>query len=143
MRSIADEKWTFLEQDPVTFVKTYYRHDANKQIQVLKTMPEFIANQLIEENKEKAKLFDDMGGWKKAKHGAVVANVPDIIDQEWKRACGWDPRKGGWYDRKKYNTFLNNPDFAHFRTGGGKIGERIADAPMLPSARKIIPAGGL
>jgi hypothetical protein len=133
----ADTNWVFFDYDPVTF-KTIYTKFENGLIHIRETIPQWLAEQYLEENKQKAKLFDENGGWKGAKQGAVIANVPDHIDKEFKRLSGWDPTKSGWYDKDKYNSFLDDPDYAALRTGGGKIGRKKAEVVKSTAAIKKV-----
>lgn len=121
-----DTSWFPFDYDEVTFTSTYVKFDENGLIHFRKTIPGWLADQILDENKDKAKHFNENGGWKGAKGGAVVAQVPNILDQQFKRASGYDPAKGSWYDQKKYNSFLDDPDYAYLRTGGGRIGTRKA-----------------
>ncbi len=121
----SDSSWKWFDFDPVTFTTTYVKFDDGK-ITFRKTIPDWLATQILEENQAKAKMFDENGGWAGAKSGAVIANVPDILDQEFKRKSGFDPTKSGWYDRDKYNSFLDDSDYRFLRTGGGKIGRKKA-----------------
>lgn len=121
----VESSWKFLETDPVTHKTLYFRTVGDK-IQIRETIPMWLATAMIEDNKRKAADFHDNGGWKGAKKGAVVAAVPHHIDQHLKAMSGFDPSKGGEYDRVKYNSFLDDIDYAKLRTGGGKIGKRKA-----------------
>lgn len=135
----ADTAWHWFDYDDDTFTTTYVKFGDDGMISFRKTIPDWLATQFLEENKEKSKQFTENGGWSGAKKGAVVANVPDILDQQFKRAAGFDPTKSGWYDKDKYNSFLDDSDYAHLRTGGGKIGRRkIAEAISPTKIKKLI-----
>lgn len=137
----TDSSWHWFDYDAITFKTTYVKFGDDNRIHFLETIPDWLATRILEENKEKAKQFTENGGWAGAKYGAIVANVPDIIDQEFKRKAGFDPTKGGWYDRDKYNSFLDSSDYAHLRTGGGKIGKRKAPGLGIQSRLKklVVP----
>lgn len=136
-----DSPWMVFNYDPVTMKTTLHQYVSTPgggfSINVRETIPMWLAERMLEENKQKAKLFTENGGWAGARHGAVVANVPDHVDAEFKRLSGWDPTVSGWYDHDKYNSFLDDSDYASLRTGGGKIGKRVIETPLLPSARKV------
>lgn len=112
-----------VQYEPETFKSLWMLRDGDK-LHFKTTIPMFLAEKIIEENKEKAKHFNESGGWSRAKGGAVVANIPEHIDHYFKLQSGFDPTKSGWYDRDKYNSFLDDSDYAAFRTGGGKIGRK-------------------
>jgi hypothetical protein len=121
----GDDTWAVLEHDPYTQQTKWVKfHDGLCTVRV--TQPDELTWQMLEINKREANEWQDKGGWKKAKNGAVIAKVPTIMDTEFKRKAGYDPSKGGWYDQDKYNSFLDDIDYKHLRTGGGKIGKRKA-----------------
>lgn len=132
-----DSKWMFFDYDPLTMKTTYIQFEG-KKIHFRETIPQWLAEQMIEENKARAKEFGD---WSKHKKGAVIASIPDHVDQELKRLSGFDPTKGGWYDKTKYNSFLDDSDYAHLRTGGGKIGRKKKEAIWSPKtiAKVVTP----
>lgn len=119
----GDTDWHELDYDPLTMQTKWVKiEDGKATIRV--TQPDALTYKMLEENKREANDWQDKGGWTAAKLGAVVARVPSIIDNELKRKAGYNPAVSGWYDRDKYNGFLDDPDYRHFRTGGGKIGRR-------------------
>lgn len=130
------ENWMHLDYDPMTRKTTYIRVLENGDIQIKAEIPREVLDGILEDNKRKRKYFDEMGGWKKAKNGAVFAAIPHYLDQHFKQLSGFDPAKGGEYDRDKYNSFLDDSDFSALRTAGGKIGKRKANAPALTKAFK-------
>lgn len=122
-----DEQWHFFDYEPMSMKTTYVQILQDGTIRMKETIPMWLAQRIIEENKARAKLFDENGGWSGAKGGAVVAAIPNHLDKHFKELSGFDPVKtGGWYDRDKYNSFLDDSDYASLRTGGGKIGKRKA-----------------
>lgn len=131
---MQDDDWHWFDYNPDTFTTTYLKF-VGEDVHVRKETPMWFAKMMLEENRQKAKLFDEMGGWRTAKHGAVIANIPDHIDQHFKRLSGYDPTKGSWYDKDKYNSFLDDSDYAYLRTGGGKIGKK--KAPVIHSPKTI------
>lgn len=121
----GSDEWMELEHDPYTQQTKWVKfHDGKCTVRV--TQPDALTWEMLEINKREANEWQDRGGWKKAKHGAVIAKVPTILDTQFKRAAGYDPTKGGAYDINKYNSFLDDIDYKHLRTGGGKIGKRKA-----------------
>lgn len=121
--------WMLFDFDPLTQRRKYMKLE-DGLLHVRETMP---VDAVIESNKREANDWQARGGWKAAKKGAVVARVPLILDNAWKKASGFDPTKGGTYDADKYNSFLDDIDYRHIRTGGGKIGKRKAPAVGIPS----------
>ena len=117
-----DSGWMFLEYNPDTYKTTYIRNLGDK-IQVKETIPMWLAQSIIDDNQKRKNEF---GSWAGKKHGAIIAAIPDHIDAQLKQMSGFDPVKGGEYDRQKYNSFLDDIDYAKLRTGGGKIGKRKA-----------------
>lgn len=116
--------WTLFEYDPVTQRRKYMKitgSGASQLLHVRETMP---CDAIIEANKVEANEWKAKGGWKAAKHGAVVARVPVTLENEFKRMSGYEPRTGQ-YDRNKYNAILDDSDYRHLRTGGGKLGKRL------------------
>jgi len=111
--------WHLFDFDPLTRRRKYMKIEAGR-LHIRETMP---VDEIIEANKQDANAWR---GWKAAKYGAVVARVPLILDNAWKKASGLDPARSGEYDRDKYNSFLDDIDFRHIRTGGGRIGKRKA-----------------
>ena len=130
------ENWMSVDYNPATRATTYIRVLENGQIQVKHEIPRVVLEGIIEDNKRKRKYFDEMGGWKKAKHGAVFAAVPHYLDQHFKELSGFDPIKGGEYDKDKYNSFLDDGDYSSLRTAGGKIGKRVVETPALNKTLK-------
>ncbi|MBY0512037.1 MAG: hypothetical protein K2P94_18015 [Rhodospirillaceae bacterium] len=114
--------WLLFDVDPLTRRKKYMKLE-DGLLHIRETMP---VDEVLEANKRDANDWQGNGGWKAARRGAVVARVPLILDNAWKTASGYDPAKGGGYDRDKYNTFLDDIDYRHIRTGGGRIGKRKA-----------------
>ncbi len=114
--------WHLFDYDPITQRRKYMKM-ADGSLHIRETMP---VEAVLEANKRDANSWQDNGGWKAAKRGAVIARVPLILDNEWKKAAGYDPKKGGTYDRDKYSSFLDDIDYRHIRTGGGRIGKRKA-----------------
>jgi len=114
--------WFLFDADPLTQRKKYMKIE-DGLLHIRETMP---VDAVIEANKRDANEWQSNGGWKAAKFGAVVARVPLILDNVWKKASGYNPANGGEYDRDKYNTFLDDIDFKHVRTGGGRMGKRRA-----------------
>lgn len=121
----GDTSWHVLEHDPMTQQTKWVKiEDGLAHIRI--TQPDELTYQMLEINKREANEWQANGGWGAAKKGAVVARVPTIIDNELKRKAGYDPTVSGWYDKDKYNSFLDDIDYRHFRTGGGKIGRKKA-----------------
>ena len=114
--------WHLFDHDLLTGRKKYMKIE-NNILHIRETMP---VDAVLEANKRDANDWQSNGGWRAAKRGAVVARVPLILDNAWKKASGYDPGKGGGYDRDKYNSFLDDIDYRHIRTGGGRIGKRKA-----------------
>lgn len=137
----TDPNWHLINYDPVTFKSTYMKIDEGLMT-FRTTIPEWLALQIIEKNKREANEWQASGGWRARKFGGVVASIPEILDTELKKKSGYDPRKGGFYDQDKYNSFLDDIDYRHLRTGGGKIGKRKAAANGIQSRLKklILPA---
>jgi hypothetical protein len=123
-----ESDWMFVETDPFTHVSLYIRVRSDGMIDARHTLPKWAVDAIMEDAKQKALAWQ---GWDKAKHGAVVAQIPTILDDEFKRQAGYDPTKGGWYDKDKYNAILDDSDYRHFRTGGGKIGRRAKHRPWV------------
>lgn len=115
--------WHLFDHDPLTGRKKYCKID-DGLIHIRETMP---VDAILETNKREANDWQSNGGWSAAKRGAVVARVPLILDNQLKKAAGYDPTKSGLYDKDKYNALLDDIDYRHLRTGGGKIGRRKAD----------------
>lgn len=128
----ADTKWHHLETCPVSHETKWVKFE-DGVMTIRTTIPEWLALQIIENNKAEANAWK---GWSAAKQGAVVARVPLILDNELKKKAGYDPTKGGDYDQDKYNSFLDDIDYRHLRTGGGKIGKRKADVAFSPKRMK-------
>lgn len=124
---MSDGQWLFFNYDPETLKTQYMRVLENGQIQMRETIPMWLAQKMLDENKARAKEFTENGGWSGHKNGAVVAAIPHHIDQHFKHLSGLDLVKtGGWYDRDKYTSLLDDSDYAALRTGGGKLGKRKA-----------------
>lgn len=138
-KSAGETEWVFFNYDPLTLKTILVKFEGDK-IHFRESIPLWLAQQMMEENKLRAKEFDASGGWKakQFKKGAVIASVPHHIDQQFKKAAGYDPTKGGWYDKDKYNSFLDDSDYAYLRTGGGKIGKKKAEVVMNPKKLKRI-----
>lgn len=132
-----DNKWHVLEHDPFTHTTKWVKFEDGKAT-IRTTIPDWLANQIVELNKKEQNEWDFTGGWSTRKTGAVVARVPQIMDTEFKKKAGYDPKKGGWFDQDKYNSFLDDPDYRHLRTGGGKIGKRIKQSTGVK--RQIVNA---
>jgi len=111
--------WHLFDVDALTRRRKYMKIE-DGLLHIRETMP---VDEILEANKRDANAWR---GWKAAKYGAVVARVPLILDNAWKKASGFEPGKSGAYDRDKYNSFLDDIDFRHIRTGGGRIGKRKA-----------------
>jgi hypothetical protein len=125
---MIEPEWMFLERDPISLKSIYIRTVGDK-IQVKETIPMWLAEKMLEENKQRALAFDANGGWKNKnalKYGALVASIPNHIDAHLKTLSGFDPKVGGQYDKQKYNSLLDDIDYAKLRTGGGKLGKRKA-----------------
>ena len=125
---MIEPEWLLLEYNPVSMKTTYIR-TVGEQIQVKETIPMWLAEKMLEENKQRAIAFADNGGWKNKKtkkYGALVASIPNHIDAHLKALSGFDPKVGGQYDKQKYNSLLDDIDYAKLRTGGGKLGKRKA-----------------
>lgn len=114
--------WHLFDYDPITQRRKYMKIE-DGLLRIRETMP---VDAVIEQNKKEANDWQSNGGWKAARRGAVVARVPLVLDNQWKKASGYDPTKGGDYDRDRYNKFLDDIDYRHMRTGGGRIGKRKA-----------------
>lgn len=112
--------WHLFDFDPITQRKKYMKIE-DGLLKIRETMP---VDAVIEANKIEANDWQSKGGWAAATRGAVVARVPLILDNAWKKASGYNPHSGGEYDRDKYNSFLDDIDYRHLRTGGGRIGKR-------------------
>ncbi len=138
--NLFDTSWHVLKHDPVTHKTIWVKFDEGL-VTIRETIPDWLATAILEKNKQEANDWQSKGGWKKAKLGAVVASIPTIIDTQFKKAAGWNPSKSGHYDLNKYNSFLDDIDYRHLRTGGGKIGRRKAEMPMTPTRlAKVIGA---
>ena len=125
---MIEPEWLLLEHNPISMKTTYIRTVGDK-IQVKETIPMWLAEKILEENKQRALAFDANGGWKNKKamkYGALVASVPNHIHAQLKAMSGFDPTVGGEYDKQKYNSLLDDIDYAKLRTGGGKLGKRKA-----------------
>jgi len=121
----SDPNWYLLSRDPVTHKSTYMKIE-DGLMHFRTTVPDWIVAQNIEKNKREANEWKSTGGWSARKYGGVVASIPSVLDGELKKKAGYDPTKSGWYDIDKYNSFLDDIDYSHLRTGGGKIGKRKA-----------------
>lgn len=120
-----DENWHFFDYEPMSMKTTYVQILADGTIRMRETIPQWLAHEIMDQNKERSKSFASNGGWAGAKNGAIVAAVPNHIDKFIKEKSGYDPLKtGGWYDKNKYASILDDSDFANLRTGGGRIGKR-------------------
>lgn len=128
-----DSGWMFLEYDPITMKSIYVRSVGDK-IQVKETIPMWLAQRMLDENKRRANEFT---GWAGKKNGGVVAAVPGFMDAHLKSLSGFDPTKGGEYDKDRYNSLLDDSDYRHLRTGGGKIGKRKAAGNGIQSRLKL------
>jgi hypothetical protein len=109
--------WQLFDVDPLTQRKKYMKIE-DGLLHIRETMP---VEEILEANKEDAKAWR---GWSAAPFGAVVARVPVILDNAWKKASGYVTGAGGEYDQDKYNSFLDDIDYRNIRTGGGRIGKR-------------------
>ena len=140
VKTTHESPWMFVQYDPITMQSLYMKREGDL-LHFQKRIPMWLAEQMLDENKQKAKDFDDNGGWKGAKYGAVVANIPDHIENNLKRQCGFDPTKSGWYDKDKYDSILDDIDYSKLRTGGGKIGKKLA--PVIWSPKRVKSLVGL
>lgn len=123
----GDEQWHFFDYEPMSMKTTYVQILEDGRIRMKETIPMWLAQRMMDENKARAREFDEKGGWRAAKNGAVVAAIPNHIDKHFKELSGFDALKtGGWYDRDKYASLLDDSDYANLRTAGGKIGKRKA-----------------
>lgn len=131
--------WHLIDHDVITGRKKYMQIDRDsKVIHIRETMP---VDAILEANKTEANDWQHTGGWGARKLGAVVAKVPLILDNAWKKAAGYDPTKSGAYDQNKYNSFLDDIDYRHIRTGGGKIGKQLAPVSVNKvKLKKLIAA---
>jgi hypothetical protein len=132
-KTAGETDWELMIDNPITLQKTYAKWNGNNLI-IRETIPAWLAQQMLDENKLRANSWT---GWS-GKSGAVVASIPNNIDQELKRASGYDPTKGGWYDKDKYNSLLDDSDYAYLRTGGGKIGKKKAQVAVNQQKLKKI-----
>lgn len=123
---MADGDWMFFEHDPETHKTTYMRILEDGRIQMQDRIPMWLAKQLLDHNKARSSEFASNGGWSGHKTGAVVAAIPHHIDLELKQLSGFDPVRGGDYDRQRYARLLDDSDYQNLRTGGGKLGKRKA-----------------
>lgn len=130
---MQDNNWHYFDYEPVSMKTTYMRFTESGQVQIREVIPEWLARKIIEENQDRAKQFTANGGWAAAKQGAVVANIPHFLDKHFKSMSGQDVTKSGDYDRDKYNSFLDDIDYRYLRTGGGKIGKRLAPGNGIKS----------
>lgn len=110
-KKYASGVWAVLRYDAELGITTWVKREGNT-IRFMETQD---ASQIVDEN---ATLRANWDGWEGRKHGAVVARVPIVTDNEIKRRCGYD---GAEYDKKKYNQILNDIDFRKLRTGGGSL----------------------
>lgn len=131
-----DTNWHPFEHDPVTHKTTYMRFTEDGKVQIKETIPMWLATAIMEDNKARAKAFDENGGWKKAKAGAIIAAIPHHLDKHFKEMSGQDISKSGEYDQAKYNSFLDDSDYSNLRTGGGRIGKRLATGLGIKSRLK-------
>ena len=137
----GDTNWHMLEHDPMSQqTKRVKIEDGKATIRI--TQPDALTYQMLEANKREANEWQGKGGWGACKYGAVVARVPTIIDNELKRKAGYNPAVSGWYDKDKYNSFLDDPDYKHFRTGGGKIGRRATPLTLAKNGTPLNTTGG-
>jgi len=123
---MADGQWMYFDHDNETHKTRYMRILENGVIQMRETIPMWLAQQLFDQNHARAAEFNANGKWAGHRNGATIAAVPTHLDNHFKELSGFDPVKGGEYDRDKYNSFLDDSDYRHLRTGGGKIGKRKA-----------------
>jgi hypothetical protein len=110
-KTYAKGDWAILRHDVETQVTTWVKRDGTK-LHFRETQP---VAPIIEQNK---KLAGEWRGWNTKPHGSVVASVPNVVYNQWKRECGFD---GVQYDKKAMAKKLNDPDNQHFRTGGGRV----------------------
>lgn len=112
----ATGAWAVLRYDAEIGITTWVRREelgnGKSKIHFMETQD---ATQIIDENKHLANSWD---GWANKKHGAVVARIPIVTDNEFKRRSGYD---GSEYDQKQYNKLLNDIDYRKLRTGGGSL----------------------
>lgn len=126
----GDTSWHKLDYSPLTLQTKWVKfEDGKAHIRI--TQPDALTYQMLEANKREANDWDHKGGWSACRLGAVVARVPTIIDTELKKKAGYEPAKSGWYDKAKYNSFLDDPDYKHFRTNTGKVGRSVVNAPLI------------
>lgn len=140
----GDSRWKFLEYDAFTQQTKWYQTEGEPPHQLLHirvTQPDALTYAMLEGNKREANDWQSNGGWGAAKLGAVVAKVPTIIDTELKKKAGYNPLVSGWYDQNKYNSFLDDIDYQHLRTGGGRIGRRKKSLPSLGPTLKAALLG--
>ena len=107
----AKGEWALFKYESETGIRTYVRRDGTKII-FREYQP---VRNIIAQNHEARSRWTN---WHDKKHGAVVHSTPVLEFEKMKKLCGWD---GVQYDRVAMNKLLNDPDYAKFRTGGGKL----------------------
>lgn len=111
-KKYASGVWAVLRYDAELGITTWVKRESPTVIKFMETQD---CSQIVEEN---TYLRNNWDSWNGRKHGAVVARVPIVTDNELKIKCGYD---GSEYDKKKYNSLLNDIDYRKLRTGGGSL----------------------
>lgn len=111
-KKYASGQWAIFRYCAETGITTWIKRENPTTIRFMETQE---CSQILDEN---AYLRTNWDSWQGRKHGAVVARIPIVTDNELKRRCGYD---GAEYDKKLYNKLLNDLDYRKLRTGGGAL----------------------
>ncbi len=114
---VPDDGWVKFDYDPETQQTKWLKIESNGKATVRVTAPQSAINSTLQTN---AELENAWSGWS-GKDVGMVASIPQQVHSKLIKQCGFDPKSGGQYDRKKYLKLLNDIDFKKLRTGGGRL----------------------
>jgi len=110
---------TYMKENPLLKIRTYLIFKNDGTITVRKTQR---IDATIDANVQDQNSFYSFGNQPMVR----VANVPLIVDRQFKEKAGLNHRTGE-FDRKKYNSLLDDRDNYKLKTVPKKIGYRKAE----------------
>ena len=115
--AVTAEGRVYLKENPYLGIRTYMIFQPDGVIKIRKTQR---VDKIIDRN---LAAQSDFAGFKKPL--TMIASVPIVVDQEFKKRAGFN-NKTGEYDVGKYNSLLDDRDNYKLKTVPKKIGTRKA-----------------
>ena len=114
---VPNDGWVKFDYDPETHQEKSLKINDDGTATVRVTVPQWAINQMLRANAEHE---SNWSGWR-GKDVGMVASIPQQVYGNLVKECGFDPKRGGHYDRKKFTKLLNDIDYKKLRTGGGRL----------------------